>query len=788
MAVACLERARKLDPGRTIYAVDLAMCHNNARQFSRAIECCLGAIQSLGAEPRLFSSLALTYRLDGQLEQAVQAGWRAAELDSEHILSSIPLAVAEAATGDASRARILIQRTADTQETGYVSGYLLALLHLACGERDLALDCLERAWRDRDWWVLWLGVGPAWDELRGNPRFVKLLLQAPAELRAQAVSPPAPEPLTPRKRMRWRIAIAAAVLLASVSGVLLYRGLQPESVPFQEAGITRLTANGAALCAAISPDGRFVAYAAPQDGEPVVWVRELNGSSAYRVAGPVDGEIRSLEFIRDGRYVSFLAYPMNEPAKGVLYAAPISPGTVETMMSGVPGPAAVSADGSGIAFYRSNRRENADELVVRKAGGSGEHRIAAKHYPDRFWWNTPPAWSPDGRRLACAVEGSDPAGFRVAIAVVDLKGSIRMVKSPRWQRVGGIAWMKNPSGFLVIGQEHDASFEQIWFVPERHGEARRLTKDLNDYKALSLVADGSAMVSVQVQTRNNVYLLRPDDPGHGAQITPGSGRYFDLAWGPDGRIFYASDASGSADIWSMNADGSSQQQLTRGAGRNFAPAVSADGRTVVFHSNRDGSWNIWAMNPAAPEPVRLTRGAEDSNWPQFSADSSQVVYHRTGLNALFNLWKVPVGGGTATQMTSQLTMHPAISRLDGRIACWYSADAANPRWKLAVFSADATQLLRQFEVPGTVAPDSPLRWTPESDGIAYIDDRYGVSNIWVQPVDGKAAHALTAFTFGTVYSFDWARDGRLVYSRGIAASDAVLIRDKSKGTPPDWVR
>jgi len=54
-----------------------------------------------------------------------------------------------------------------------------------------------------------------------------------------------------------------------------------------------------------------------------------------------------------------------------------------------------------------------------------------------------------------------------------------------------------------------------------------------------------------VQTLTNVYILRTDDPGHGKQITPGSGRYFDLTWSPDGRIFYASDANGPAGIWSM---------------------------------------------------------------------------------------------------------------------------------------------------------------------------------------------------------------------------------------------
>jgi Tol biopolymer transport system component len=263
----------------------------------------------------------------------------------------------------------------------------------------------------------------------------------------------------------------------------------------------------------------------------------------------------------------------------------------------------------------------------------------------------------------------------------------------------------------------------------------------------------------------------------GVQVTPGAGRYFDLRWAPHHKLVYASDASGAAEIWIMGADGTGQRQLTSGVGRNYAPQVSASGDAIVFHSNRSGNWNIWRMNMEGGAGRQLTFGTVDSNWPQVTADGKWVVYHHTGREAMWNLWKVPMEGGDAVQLTRQLTAYPALSPLDGRIACWYSADAAKPRWQLAVFPPEGGAPAQTFDVQPSAEADGVIRWTPDSKGVTYIDNRNGASNIWLQPLDGSASRPLTSFTSGQIYSFDWAADGRLAYSRGVSSSDAVLLTD-----------
>ena len=49
------------------------------------------------------------------------------------------------------------------------------MIHAQLGERNLALDWLERAYRERNYQMVWMKVDPALDPLRGTRRFQILL-------------------------------------------------------------------------------------------------------------------------------------------------------------------------------------------------------------------------------------------------------------------------------------------------------------------------------------------------------------------------------------------------------------------------------------------------------------------------------------------------------------------------------------------------------------------------------------------------------------------------------------
>jgi Tol biopolymer transport system component len=183
------------------------------------------------------------------------------------------------------------------------------------------------------------------------------------------------------------------------------------------------------------------------------------------------------------------------------------------------------------------------------------------------------------------------------------------------------------------------------------------------------------------------------------------------------------------------------------------------------------------MDPDGGRQMQLTFGTRDSNWPRFTPDSRYVVYHHSSPDGMWNLWRVPTAGGTPERLTTKLTMHPAVSPKDGRLAAWYSEDSERPRWNVAIFAPQGGAPLQVLDVPGTLVPDTALRWTPAGDAITYVDTRGGASNVWVHPIDGSPRKPLTTYNSGQIYSFDWSKDDRLAYSKGMSTSDVVLIRD-----------
>src|SRR6185503_5648854 len=100
--------------------------------------------------------------------------------------------------GQQKEARAVLDQLMQLSVHSYVSPYHLALMHLHLGERERALELLVNAHAIKDAWVVWLGVEPQWDPLRGEPMFEGILrdLRHPALYRKAKAAKPA----VPRRR------------------------------------------------------------------------------------------------------------------------------------------------------------------------------------------------------------------------------------------------------------------------------------------------------------------------------------------------------------------------------------------------------------------------------------------------------------------------------------------------------------------------------------------------------------------------------------------------------------
>jgi TolB-like protein/tRNA A-37 threonylcarbamoyl transferase component Bud32 len=176
IAMASIERARRLDPNSAVFFADLAMCHYNARDYGQAEACFTQAGADGRIAPPIINGavLPLAQIAAGEPARALDSARAYFEGSGQSLWSMATLARAEGAVGNDGSAQTLLADLLKRAQDYYVSGTALALAHLACGDRHAAVRNLERACRDREWWTTYLAYMPAWDELRGNSRFDRL--------------------------------------------------------------------------------------------------------------------------------------------------------------------------------------------------------------------------------------------------------------------------------------------------------------------------------------------------------------------------------------------------------------------------------------------------------------------------------------------------------------------------------------------------------------------------------------------------------------------------------------
>jgi Tol biopolymer transport system component len=251
----------------------------------------------------------------------------------------------------------------------------------------------------------------------------------------------------------------------------------------------------------------------------------------------------------------------------------------------------------------------------------------------------------------------------------------------------------------------------------------------------------------------------------------------DVAWTNDGRVVYVSRASDGSNVWVWEPDATAPKQLTLNARNIHGLAVSPDGRYLVFASDRIGTFNLWRAEIGGGDLVRLTNGEGDVS-PRFSPDGRWVVYQR-GFPTGARIWRVSIDGGESTPLTETRAQKPDVSP-DGKLIAYHTLDsesAASP-WIFGAMPFDGGPLIKKFAFARTVG-ERLVRWVPGGWGLAYLDSPGGVSNIWVQPLDGGPPQELSNFKAESIESFDWSPDGRrLAIVRGTETSDVVLIEAK----------
>jgi Tol biopolymer transport system component/DNA-binding winged helix-turn-helix (wHTH) protein len=610
----------------------------------------------------------------------------------------------------------------------------------------------------------------------GQKQPPQLILDAASHERS--TNTPSTASLTKDHRVVPVVLLAALLVMSSV---VIFRfekifGRKEVASAFRKMKLTRLTTPRQARNAVISPDGRYIAYVVRADERQGLWIEQTaTQSNRQEVVAAAEVRYYGITFSPDGNFLYYILKQRNNSI-GVLYSVPTLGGTSTKVLTDVDSPVTFSHDGKQLAFIRgSSSGEKA--LIVADSDGSAERTVAARH-GEAFYGFDGPAWSPDNQNIACGAGGPGQGAGVVEINVKD--GTEKLVGSKSWKRVEQVAWLKDGSSLvLVAGDEEPNSSLQLWYLSSTSGEAFRITNDLNNYSGVSLTAESDGLVTLQSEKTSSIWLCTDEGARCDArQIT--FNKYDGLGgviWTHDhSRIIYTSNANSKEGLWMVNADGTNQRLLSNRLSNYEEPSVSPDGRYVFFISQANGERNVWRLEIEGGDLKQLTRNGQES-YAQVSPDGGWIVSSST-ISGRTTLWKMNIDGSNPLQITDKSALLPAISPDAKLIACYYRDELKAP-WKIAVLSAAGGRPVKMFDVPPGVIFPTQLGWTPDGSGIAYIDNRNGIPNIWSQPVAGGEPQRLTDYQSGDrIYAFSWSLEGKqLASARGALTSEVVLITD-----------
>jgi Tol biopolymer transport system component/DNA-binding winged helix-turn-helix (wHTH) protein len=611
---------------------------------------------------------------------------------------------------------------------------------------------------------------------------------APAHVGPQAaLQPRTITPVLAQKRGPGvKALMVGGAFLALIAGCALgYRLLskrQNQQQAVDQAGgvgrmtIKQLTAIGNVGSATISPDGKYFVYEMHQEvyqkhAIESLWFGHVNGGNPVQLRSEENVIYGCLSFAPDG---DSIFYQKN----GGLFQMPVLGGAPQKVLDRVPSTFALSPDGKRVGFVRDDGDRKVSAIVIANLDGSGEHELVTLPAGKGFS-GYGPAWSPDGRELAIGAASQTNPNQQVLISVQVGDGKMRQLNSQAWDQISTVAWTSDGKGIVFHGRGPESDFH-IWLLDYPQGGLRCITPDPSRYgrDSVSLSRDGNSLVAVRGEGDCHVWIGPADGIDQSRQITKGwlgkEDGAFGLAWMPDGKIVYVSSFNNSSSLWVMNADGSLPKQITPAGSTDRYPRVTADGRYVVFQSNRGGSTEVWRVNPDGSDMRRLTTGGNNTN-PEPTRDGKWVLYGSI-IEGTGTMWKVSIGGGEPERVIPDIPADcPKVSPDGKLLACAYYDRAVSPRQQLAVLSLDDFRLVYHFDLARFGTFSNGLHWTADGSAVTY---RNFAGGVWRQPLTGGAAEKLASVPDRRIYYYDWSHDGKqFAMAYGDEIRDAVLINN-----------
>ena len=583
-----------------------------------------------------------------------------------------------------------------------------------------------------------------------NPRFIETLARrgyrfiAPVETRQPLKATPAVTPSTTRN---YGLVLAAAgvVLVIGMSAGWHAGRRSAAALKPAERRVTGNPRNDPITSAALSPDGKYVAFA----DKTGLFLRVLSSGETHAIAEPDDLKTHDVSWFPDGTRVlaTRRKWPERKPS---LWSLSLLGSTAQKLTDDAE-QGAISPDGKQITFTRGDY--DRQELWLMDADGDHPRRLIG---PEGGEYGSV-TWSRDSRRIVYLRYVFKPTMDNAVVSIETCDPATRqtdvILSNPRlWN---ALVW--TPDDRLIYSLQEappNRSDSNLWAqridirTYKPIGQPVRITSGPDEKARINLSADGKRLSFLRLAYLPQVYIAEiRDDDGHLGK----------------------------------------PQRLSLDEQRNYPYDWTPDGKSVLFISDRDGSLHLFKQAIDQPAPELLVGRDENVLMTRLGPQGKSILFLLTAPpndpSGRIRIMRIPLGGGVAEPVLAEAGIN--------------NLQCARRSSNLCIFSQYSKDRLAFYTFDSQTGQESLLKIIPESEwfienwslspdgsALALAKKHRGATTatIRILAVDGSSERTLSLEGWFAINFMDWSADGKSLWvNTSSATGTPTLLNVKLTG-------
>ena len=539
--------------------------------------------------------------------------------------------------------------------------------------------------------------------------------------------------------------------------------------------------------AAISRDGKRVAFLSSHEGPVGVWVTQIGSGRFVNLTGNrvpeqlVNREIRLLEFSPDGAFVYFWVGRSDTSTKREIsiWAVPTLAGEARLYREHVA-ELAWSRDGRRLVYHTPAA---GDPMFVKAEDGEARqiHVAGTAEAPQHAHFQT---WSPD-ESFIYFVQGDVPDGPQDIWRIRPHGGSPERITFHN-SRVSYPTFLDG-STLLYLATSSDGKGPWIYGLDVERRVPHRISGGVERYTSLAVSGDGRRLVATAA-TQSRTSLWRVPLSGRPAQASDASKIPLPTAQGRSpmlaaNSLLYVSSDGATERIWKLLVDGTATELWPAPGGRIIGgPAIAAEADRIALSIEDRGKTRLVVMNADGTSVRIIADSMELRGAPAWSPDGRSIV---TAVNegGRPHLFRVSVNTGEAVRLLDDYALDPAWAPR-GEFLVYSGRDPGTEFPVKAVTAAGQPYpipeltLSRSGALGVTRVGARRLRFLPGRAELVVLRGDIEHKNLWAFDLKTGTWRQLTKFGRDIVISdFDVSTDGREIVFERVEESSDVWVMD-----------